>query len=173
MHLTWHFVFFISPAYYVYHTRFQKLGTAGAGPGLSAGPVVATGARPAGAPKSQGVRDPNSKFSDDEVTIHTPTRGYCLSVCTHKTMERERLRDVSPRFSLFPLKTHHVSSRLLSSSPFSISHLWYVYFFNAGGLPCTQCQECSKFVANRKINRLRTCLPPDTLSARVSAICDA
>ncbi|CAN0013319.1 unnamed protein product, partial [Hapterophycus canaliculatus] len=38
-----------------------------AGPGLSAGPVVATGARPAGAPKSQGARDPNSKFSDDEI----------------------------------------------------------------------------------------------------------
>lgn len=42
-------------------------GSAGAGPGLSAGPVVATGARPAGAPPSQGTRDPNSKFSDDEV----------------------------------------------------------------------------------------------------------
>ena len=42
-------------------------GSAGAGPGLSAGPVVATGARPAGAPPSQGTRDPNSKFTDDEV----------------------------------------------------------------------------------------------------------
>lgn len=49
------------------YARTKKLGTAGAGPGLSAGPVVATGARPAGAPKSQGTRDPNSKFSDDEV----------------------------------------------------------------------------------------------------------
>lgn len=44
------------------------LGAAGAGPGLSAGPVVATGARPAGAPKAQGTRDPNSKFSDEEVS---------------------------------------------------------------------------------------------------------
>eukprot|EP00904_Undaria_pinnatifida_P003072 jgi/Undpi1/12766/HiC_scaffold_6.g02434.m1 len=47
--------------------KFERPGSAGAGPGLSAGPVVATGARPAGAPPSQGTRDPNSKFTDDEI----------------------------------------------------------------------------------------------------------
>ncbi|CAM9831830.1 unnamed protein product [Ectocarpus fasciculatus] len=47
--------------------KFERPGAAGAGPGLSAGPVVATGARPAGAPKAQGTRDPNSKFSDEEI----------------------------------------------------------------------------------------------------------
>eukprot|EP00752_Nemacystus_decipiens_P003806 g3502.t1 len=47
--------------------KFERPGAAGAGPGLSAGPAVATGARPAGAPKSQGTRDPNSKFTDDEI----------------------------------------------------------------------------------------------------------
>ena len=50
----------------------RETGAAGAGPGLSAGPVVATGARPAGAPKSQGTRDPNSKFTDDEVRQQKP-----------------------------------------------------------------------------------------------------
>lgn len=42
-------------------------GTAGVGPGLTAGPIVPTGGPPARAPPSQGTRDPNSKFSDEEV----------------------------------------------------------------------------------------------------------
>ncbi|CAM9611130.1 unnamed protein product [Discosporangium mesarthrocarpum] len=46
--------------------KFERPGSAG-GPGLSAGPMVATGARPAGAPPVQPTRDPNSKFTDDEI----------------------------------------------------------------------------------------------------------